>query len=75
MALAATAYNKAVRRRQIMTATSSIGPGATNMVTAAGVAHSNRFPLLLLAGDTFASRTRSRLAAGRTLRGAVDHGE
>ena len=35
MALAATAYNKAVRRRQIMAATSSIGPGATNMVTAA----------------------------------------
>jgi 3D-(3,5/4)-trihydroxycyclohexane-1,2-dione acylhydrolase (decyclizing) len=57
MALAATAYNKAIRRRQIMTATSSIGPGATNMVTAAGVAHSNRIPLLLLAGDTFASRT------------------
>ncbi len=57
MALAATAYNKAVRRRQIMTATSSIGPGATNMVTAAGVAHSNRIPLLLLAGDSFASRT------------------
>ena len=57
MALAATAYNKAVRRRQIMAATSSIGPGATNMVTAAGVAHSNRIPLLLLAGDSFASRT------------------
>ena len=57
MALAATAYNKAVRRRQIMTATSSIGPGATNMVTAAGVAHSNRIPLLLISGDSFASRT------------------
>ncbi len=57
MALAATAYNKAVRRRQIMTATSSIGPGATNMVTAAGVAHSNRIPLLLLAGDSFSTRT------------------
>ena len=56
MALAATAYNKAVRRRQIMTATSSIGPGATNMVTAAGVAHSNRIPLLLISGDSFASR-------------------
>src|SRR5262249_25660866 len=36
--------------------TSSIGPGATNMVTAAAVAHANRLPLLLLAGDTFASR-------------------
>ncbi len=56
MALAATAYAKAVRRRQIMVATSSVGPGATNMVTAAGVAHSNRLPLLLLSGDTFASR-------------------
>jgi len=57
MALAATAYAKAMRRRQIMVATSSIGPGATNMVTAAGVAHSNRLPLLLLSGDTFQSRT------------------
>ncbi len=57
MALAATAYTKAVRRRQIMVATSSIGPGATNMVTAAGVAHANRLPLLLISGDTFASRT------------------
>jgi len=56
MALAATAYAKASRRRQIMVATSSIGPGATNMVTAAGVAMANRLPLLLLAGDTFRSR-------------------
>src|SRR5210317_2454774 len=56
MALAATAYSKAVKRRQIMVATSSVGPGATNMVTAAGVAMANRLPLLLLAGDTFASR-------------------
>ena len=56
MALAATAYAKTVRRRQIMVATSSVGPGTTNMVTAAGVAHSNRIPLLLIAGDTFASR-------------------
>ena len=56
MALAAVAYAKAMRRRQIMVATSSIGPGATNMVTAAAVAHANRLPLLILAGDTFASR-------------------
>jgi 3D-(3,5/4)-trihydroxycyclohexane-1,2-dione acylhydrolase (decyclizing) len=56
MALAAVAYTKAKRRRQIMVATSSIGPGALNMVTAAGVAHSNRLPLLLLSGDTFANR-------------------
>ncbi|HWC67153.1 MAG TPA: 3D-(3,5/4)-trihydroxycyclohexane-1,2-dione acylhydrolase (decyclizing) [Acidimicrobiales bacterium] len=56
MALAAIAFAKAKRRRQIMVATSSIGPGATNMVTAAAVAHANRLPVLLLSGDTFASR-------------------
>ena len=56
MALAAVAYAKAVKARQIMVATSSIGPGATNMVTAAGVASSNRLPLLLFGGDTFTSR-------------------
>ena len=56
MALAAVAFAKAMRRRQIMVATSSIGPGATNMVTAAAVAHANRLPVLLLSGDTFASR-------------------
>ena len=56
MALAAIGYTKAMRRRQIMIATSSIGPGALNMVTAAGTAHSNRLPILILAGDTFTNR-------------------
>src|SRR3954449_8752844 len=56
MALAAIGFAKAKRRRQIMVAASSIGPGATNMVTAAGLAHANRLPVLLLAGDTFANR-------------------
>lgn len=56
MALAAIAFAKAKKRRQIMIATSSVGPGATNFVTAAGVAHSNRLPILFLAGDTFANR-------------------
>ncbi|MEM8728546.1 MAG: 3D-(3,5/4)-trihydroxycyclohexane-1,2-dione acylhydrolase (decyclizing) [Pseudomonadota bacterium] len=56
MALAAVAYAKAKKRRQIMIATSSVGPGATNMVTAAGVAHSNRLPVLLLSGDTYVNR-------------------
>src|ERR1700755_1991032 len=56
MALAAIGFAKAKRRRQIMVATSSIGPGALNMVTAAGVAHANRLPVLLLSGDTFGSR-------------------
>jgi 3D-(3,5/4)-trihydroxycyclohexane-1,2-dione acylhydrolase (decyclizing) len=56
MAMAAIAFAKAKRRRQIMVATSSIGPGAANMVTAAGIAHANRLPVLLLSGETFASR-------------------
>ena len=56
MALAAVGFAKATRRRQIMVATSSIGPGATNMVTAAAAALANRLPLLLLCGDTFQSR-------------------
>ena len=56
MALAAIGYAKAKLRRQLMIATSSVGPGATNMVTAAGVAHSNRLPVLLISGDTFANR-------------------
>jgi 3D-(3,5/4)-trihydroxycyclohexane-1,2-dione acylhydrolase (decyclizing) len=56
MALAAVAFAKARRRRQIMVATSSIGPGALNMVTAAGVAYVDRLPVLLLAGDTFVHR-------------------
>jgi 3D-(3,5/4)-trihydroxycyclohexane-1,2-dione acylhydrolase (decyclizing) len=56
MALAAVGFAKAKRRRQIMIACTSIGPGAANMVTAAGTAMANRLPVLLLAGDTFASR-------------------
>jgi 3D-(3,5/4)-trihydroxycyclohexane-1,2-dione acylhydrolase (decyclizing) len=56
MALAAIGFAKAKLRRQIMVAATSIGPGALNMVTAAGVAHSNRLPVLLLSGDTFVNR-------------------
>src|SRR6478752_5027047 len=56
MAHAAVAFAKASRRRRMMAATTSIGPGATNMVTAAAVAHVNRLPVLLLPGDVFASR-------------------
>ena len=56
MAFAAAAFAKAKRRRQMMACTSSIGPGAMNMLTAAGVAHVNRLPVLLLPGDVFASR-------------------
>src|SRR5215207_6438182 len=56
MAHAAIAFAKAMRRRRFMACTTSIGPGATNMVTAAAVAHVNRLPLLLLPGDVFANR-------------------
>lgn len=56
MAHAAIAYSKASFRRRIMAVTTSIGPGATNMVTAAALAHVNRIPLLLLPGDVFANR-------------------
>ena len=56
MGLAAVAFAKARRRRQIMVATSSIGPGCTNFLTAAGTAHSNRLPVLFLSGDTFSNR-------------------
>ena len=55
MAHAAIAFAKARRRQQVMVATSSIGPGATNMVTAAAAAHVNRIPVLLIPGDVFAS--------------------
>jgi 3D-(3,5/4)-trihydroxycyclohexane-1,2-dione acylhydrolase (decyclizing) len=56
MALTGIAYSRAKRRKQIFVATSSVGPGATNMVTAAAVAMSNRIPILFLPGDTFANR-------------------
>ena len=56
MAHAAVAFSKANLRQRILAVSSSIGPGATNMVTAAAVAHVNRIPVLLLPGDTFATR-------------------
>ncbi len=56
MAHAAIAFAKASARRRMMACTTSVGPGATNLVTAAAVAHANRLPVLLLPGDTFANR-------------------
>jgi 3D-(3,5/4)-trihydroxycyclohexane-1,2-dione acylhydrolase (decyclizing) len=56
MAHAAISYAKASNRRRAMAVTTSIGPGATNMVTAAALAHVNRLPVLLLPGDVFANR-------------------
>ena len=56
MVHAAAAFAKATRRRQTMACTSSIGPGATNMVTGAAGATINRLPVLLLPGDVYATR-------------------
>ena len=56
MAHTAIAYAKQMKRKRAMAVTSSIGPGATNMVTAAALAHVNRLPVLLIPGDVFASR-------------------
>jgi 3D-(3,5/4)-trihydroxycyclohexane-1,2-dione acylhydrolase (decyclizing) len=56
MAHAAIAYAKQLGRRRAMAVTSSIGPGATNMVTAAALAHVNRLPVLLIPSEVFADR-------------------
>ena len=56
MAHAAIAYAKAKKRQRVQAVTSSIGPGATNRVTAAALAHVYRLPVLLIPGDVFANR-------------------
>jgi 3D-(3,5/4)-trihydroxycyclohexane-1,2-dione acylhydrolase (decyclizing) len=56
MVHSAVAYAKMKNRRQTLVCTSSIGPGATNMITGAAVATINRLPVLLLPGDIFARR-------------------
>ncbi|MFM2308880.1 MAG: hypothetical protein RLY87_1001 [Chloroflexota bacterium] len=56
MVHAATAYAKTANRLQTLACTTSIGPGATNMVTGAATATINRLPVLLLPGDIFARR-------------------
>src|SRR5258707_8367236 len=56
---AAVAYAKHKNRMQTFACTSSIGPGATNMLTGAALATINRIPVLLLPGDIFAERTQA----------------
>jgi 3D-(3,5/4)-trihydroxycyclohexane-1,2-dione acylhydrolase (decyclizing) len=56
MVHAAAAFAKATRRRQTMACTASIGPGSTNMITAAAGATINRLPVLLFPGDVYATR-------------------
>ena len=56
MGFAAAAYAKYHLRRRFMFCTASAGPGTSNLVTSAALAHANRLPMLLLCGDTFATR-------------------
>ena len=56
MAHAAMGYAKQKRRKQIYACTSSVGPGAANMVTAAATATANCIPVLFLPGDVYATR-------------------
>ncbi|MDO4233076.1 MAG: 3D-(3,5/4)-trihydroxycyclohexane-1,2-dione acylhydrolase (decyclizing) [Lautropia sp.] len=56
MAHAAIAYAKTLKRRRAQAVTTSIGPGSTNLVTAAALAHVNRLPVLMVCGDVFANR-------------------
>lgn len=56
MAHAAIAYSKQMLRQKIYAVTTSVGPGAANLVAAAGTALANNIPVLLLPGDTFATR-------------------
>ncbi|MDQ6600450.1 3D-(3,5/4)-trihydroxycyclohexane-1,2-dione acylhydrolase (decyclizing) [Bacillus salipaludis] len=56
MALAAMAYGKQMLRRKIYAVTTSVGPGSANLVTAAATALANNIPMLLIPGDTFATR-------------------
>ena len=66
MAMAAVAYAKQKLRKRFMFATASAGPGTTNMLTSAAIAHTNRLPLLLLCGDAYVTTpARPCAAAGR----------
>lgn len=56
MGLAAAAYAKQKLRQRFMFCTASAGPGTSNLVTAAALAHTNRLPVLLLCGDAFMTR-------------------
>lgn len=68
----ATAYAKMKNRLQTFACTSSVGPGATNMVTGAATATINRLPVLLLPGDTFASRLPHPVLQGLEFPVAMD---
>ncbi|QIK63473.1 3D-(3,5/4)-trihydroxycyclohexane-1,2-dione acylhydrolase (decyclizing) [Leucobacter viscericola] len=68
----ATGFAKASKRRQTLAVTASIGPGSTNLVTAAALATVNRIPLLLLPGDTYATRRQGPVLQQLDLPGTPD---
>jgi 3D-(3,5/4)-trihydroxycyclohexane-1,2-dione acylhydrolase (decyclizing) len=68
----ATGFAKASKRRQTLAVTASIGPGATNLVTAAALATVNRIPLLLFPGDTYATRRQGPVLQQLDLPGTPD---
>lgn len=68
----ATGFAKATKRRQTLAVTASVGPGATNLVTAAALATVNRIPLLLLPGDTYATRRQGPVLQQLDLPGIAD---
>ncbi len=72
MVHAAVAYAKMKNRLQTFVCTSSVGPGATNMITGAAVATVNRLPVLLLPGDIFASRLPHPVLQGLEYPGSQD---
>lgn len=68
----ATGFAKASRRRRTLAVTASVGPGATNLVTSAALATVNRIPLLLLLGDTYATRRQGPVLQQLDLPGTPD---
>ena len=56
MGFAAAAYAKYHLRRRFMFCTASAGPGTSNLLTSAALAHANRLPMLMLCGDTYITR-------------------
>lgn len=68
----ATGFAKASKRRRTLAVTASVGPGATNLVTAAALATVNRIPLLLLPGDTYATRRQGPVLQQLDLPGTPD---
>ena len=69
----ASGYAKATRRHATLAVTASIGPGAMNMITGAALATVNRLPVLLLPGDTYATRRQGPYSSNCSIRSRPTH--